>query len=509
MPSSSNKRIAKNTLFLYCRMLLTMGVSLYTSRVVLNTLGVSDFGLYNVVGGIVVLFVFLNNALGSGTSQFLTFDLGKKDYVQFKKTFSMAISLHIALAIVILIVAETIGLWFLNTQLVIPTERILAANWVYQFSVLSCMIQITQVPYNAAIIAHERMNVYAYVSIIDVLLKLFIVFILTWVHSYDKLCLYALLILGTSFITAMIYRIYCTKQFTECHYQFEKDKTLFKKLLSFCGWDLFGGLCVVTQGEGINMLLNIFFGTIVNAARGVTFQVQNALSAFTSNFMIAVQPQIVKLYAENNLEKMMKLVFNASKYSFFLLWFLSLPIILETHFILEIWLKTVPEHTFIFLQIVLFTNLIRTFARPIIMAVHASGFIKHLNLYAGGVGLLPLPICYVILKIGFKPEAVFIVVFLFSIFANITELFILKNRISFSIKTYIYTINIKCLFIALCSFILPFLLRVTMHEGFARFLLVGFSSVITVGLSVFFFGINKEIRVKVKDIVSLKLGKVR
>jgi O-antigen/teichoic acid export membrane protein len=504
MEYSDNERIAKNTVLLYFRMLLTMAVSLYTSRVVLNILGVKDFGLYNVVGGIVSMFTIINGAMSAGTSRFFTFELGKRDYVQLKKTFSAAFTIHISIALLIFVLAETIGLWFVSTQLVIPIERTNAAYWVYQLSVLSCMIQITQVPYNSAIIAHERMSVYAFVSILDSLLKLLIVFILIWSNNIDKLILYAILVLSVSVIIAMIYRIYCKHKYEECVYHFEWNKKLYKKLISFSGWDLVGNACVLTQGEGINILLNIFFGTVVNAARGVTFQVQNALNAFTNNFMTAVQPQIVKLFAENNIKKMLNLVFFSSKYSFYFLWLLSLPVLLESDFILRLWLKKVPEHTMVFLQIVLITNLIRSFARPVVIAVHASGDIKNLNLYAGGLGLFPLPVSYVLLKLGYPAESAFIIVAIWGIFANIAELIILKQRISFSIKEYTYEVYLRSLLVCIVSIILPIVAIRLMHPSLIRFLVVGSICVCSVVTTVYIIGIDASTR----DIVSNKIRSI-
>lgn len=499
MLTSDNKRIAKNTVMLYFRMLITMGLSLYTSRLVLSALGVEDFGIYNVVGGVVIMLSFLNGAMIAGTSRFLSFELGRKDYEQLKRTFSATLTIHIAIAGLVFLLAETIGLWFMTTQLVIPADRLETAHWVYQLSILSCMVQLTQVPYTASIIAHERMNVFAYVGIIDVLLKLLLVFALIRVNSIDKLKFYAILIFCASVTTAMIYRIYCKRQYEECRYNFEWDKKLYKQLISFSGWDLIGISCVVTQVQGLNMLLNIFFGPIVNAAQGISSQVQNALGAFSSNFMTAVQPQIYKLYAENNIERMLELVFASSKYSFYLLWFLSLPVLLETNFILQLWLKNVPEHTVIFLQLVLLVNLIRTLARPVIIAVHASGDIKNLNLYAGGLGLLPLPVAYIFLKLGYAAESVFIILMIYSILANLAELIILKQRVLFSLRQYVQKVYLKCILVCIVSTIIPLLAHRFLAPELVRFFIVGFACAFSVIVTVYWVGIDVKTRKLVID----------
>lgn len=318
--SENNKRIVRNTGMLYIRMLLTMTVSLYTSRVVLNTLGVVDFGIYNVVGGVVLMFSFLNSSMSSATQRFLSIELGKQDYLQLKKVFSMSVNIHAIIAIAIFILAETIGLWFLNARLVIPADRIVAANWVYQFSIFAFMLTIMNVPYNATIIAHERMKVYAYVSIIEVFLKLTIVVVLVF-SGFDKLKLYSLLVFVVSIIVWIIYKVYCKRNFHETSYIYFWEKSLYKTLINYAGWNLFGNIAGVTFNQGINIMLNLFFGPTINAARSIAYQINSAVSGFVSNFQIAMNPQIVKSYALEDLKYMHQLIFQGAKYSFFFFFF--------------------------------------------------------------------------------------------------------------------------------------------------------------------------------------------
>lgn len=505
MVASDNKRIAKNTAMLYFRMLFIMCVTLYTTRIILNALGVEDFGIYNVVGGIVVMFTFLNSAMGASTSRFLIFELGKKDYQQLKKVFSASLSSHIAIAFIVFVLAETVGLWFLTHKLVIPEDRMSAAHWVYQFSILSAMVSLTQVPYNAAIIAHEKMDVYAYVSIVQVVLQLITVYLLL-IGGFDKLKIYAILVFLVSLTIAMIYRIYCKENYEECSLSFHWDKVLYKKLFSFSVWDSYGGFAIMGMGQGLNMLLNMFFGPTVNAARGIAYQVQAAISGFGNNFIIAVKPQIIKLYAENNVAQMMELVFASSKYSFFLVYILSLPLFLETSFVLELWLKIVPDYTVSFCRLILINELIWSMRSPIVTSFHAVGQIKAANLVCGSLFYLIIIASYFCLKMGFPPESVFIVTIVVSIMVQITELLLLKRLIIYSVRAYAKQVVWLSLLVVLASAIFPYLLSTILAPGFIRFLVVGFTCVITVSTSVYYIGIDKETRLIIVQKLKLQFG---
>ena len=420
MTTSSNKRIAKNTLMLYFRMIIILGMRLYTSRIILNTLGVEDYGIYNVVGGIVIMLSFLNSAMTTGTTRFLSFELGRGEFIKMARVFSMSLNIHAMIAVVIFILAETLGLWFLNTHLNIPAERMNAANWAYQFSIMTFMVAVLSIPYHALIIAHERMNVYAYVSIVEVSLQLFIVFMLQW-FGFDKLKLYSVLVFLVSLLVRGIYGLYSSKNFKESKYRFIWDKSLFKTLMSFAGWNLWGNAAGVLSGQGVNMLLNIFFGPAVNAARGIAYSVKAAVHQFVNNFQTAMKPQIIKSYASNDLKYMHKLISQGAKYSFFLLLFLSLPILLETKIILKIWLKIIPEYTIIFTQLVILNELISSLSGPLMTAAHASGRIKNFQLTVGGLLFLILPFSWIFLKLGYPPQVTIYISIFFSVLALIAK----------------------------------------------------------------------------------------
>ena len=370
--TSNNKRIAKNTIMLYIRMFISMVVGLYTSRVVLATLGVEDYGIYGVVGGVVGMMGFLNASMSGATSRFLTFELGKGDKERLAKTFSSALIVHIGIAIVVLILAETVGLWFLCNKLNIPAERMQAAHWVYQLSILSAMFGITQVPYNAAIIAHEKMDVYAYVEILNVSLKLLIVYLLC-IGNFDKLILYASLMLAVSILIMMVYRIYAIRQFPEAHFHWIWDKTYLRPLLSFSGWDLYGNACVIARQQGTNFLINIFYGVVFNAASGIATTVQGTISGLAFNIILAFRPQIIKQYAKGNVEDMSKLVGNAVCFTTILFGCMSIPLLLETHYIMKAWLGVIPEKSEIFCQILLIASFLGLLNNIWNTCIHATG----------------------------------------------------------------------------------------------------------------------------------------
>ena len=506
MSSQNNKRIAKNTAMLYFRMLLTMAVSLYTSRIVLNTLGVEDFGIYNVVGGFVSMLGFLNSAMASATQRFLAFEIGRNDKIQLRNVFSMSVNIHVLIAFLIFIIAETVGLWFVNTQLTIPPERMVAARWVYQFSILTLMVNMLSVPYNAMIIAHERMNVFAWVSIVEVSLKLFIVFMLVW-FGFDKLKFYAVLTFGVALFIRFIYGMYCNRKFKESRFQFYWDKPLFKTLISYASWNLWGNAAGIIMGQCVNILLNIFFGPVVNAARGIAYQVRSAVNQFVHNFQMAMNPQIIKSFASDDLKYMHQLIFQGAKYSFFLLFTLSLPIILEAEVILKLWLKTVPDYTVVFTQLVLINILIDSISGPLMTAAQASGKIKLYQGVVGGLLILNLPISYLFLKLGYSPEITLYVSIGISIIALYTRLKIISPLVKLSVLSYLKEVVFRILPVALIAMIIPIIVKTSFHEGFIRLVITGFSSLIFVGITIYFVGLEKSEQVflnrKIKQVFAI------
>jgi O-antigen/teichoic acid export membrane protein len=489
MPSSNNQRIAKNTLMLYFRMILTMLVSLYTSRVVLNTLGVEDFGIYNVVGGFVSMFGFLNSAMASATQRFLSFEIGKGDHDQLRNIFNMSVNIHFLIAFIILILAETVGLWFVNTQLTIPAGRMGAAQWVYQFSILAMMVYMVSVPYNAMIIAHERMNVFAWVSIVEVSLKLFIVFMLQW-FGFDKLKFYAVLTFSVSLIIRFIYGFYCSRHFKESKFRFFWNRPLFNTLVSYAGWNLWGNIAAVLKDQGVNVLLNMFFGPVINAARGIAYQVSSVINQFVANFQMAMNPQIIKSYAVDDLKYMHQLIFRGAKYSFFLLFTLSLPILLETEQILKLWLKTVPEYTVIFTRLVIINVLIDCISGPLMTAAQASGKIKLYQSVVGGLLILNLPVSYLFLKLGFQPQVAIYISIGISIIALYSRLKIISPLVSLNIMDYFKNVIFKIIPVIFIAVILPGCIIYLLPVNIGRLLLICFIAVISVGLTVYFIGLS-------------------
>ncbi len=478
----NNSRIAKNTLLLYIRMFFIMATQLYTSRVVLNTLGIEDYGIYNVVGGVIAMFGFLNTAMSTSTQRYLTFQLGKKNIEKVKKVFSTSLYIHFLIAFIVLILGETIGLWFLYNKMVIPVARMQSALWVYQCSVLATMVLIVSVPYNAVLIAHEKMSAFAYISILEVLLKLFIVYLLV-ISPYDKLKLYAVLILVVQLFIRYIYGIYCSKHFEESKFQKAIDKPLFKEMLGFAAWNLWGNCAAILFTTGINLLLNVFFGPAVNAARAIAVQVQSAIQQFSGNFQMALNPQITKTYAQGELKEMHKLVYRSSKFTFLLLFVLSLPIMAEAPIILKIWLKLVPDHTVIFLRLILLTVIVDSMAQPLMQAAASTGKVKRYQSIVGGVLLLIVPLAYVVLKLGAPPESVFIVHFAICCIAFLIRLYIIRPLIQLNILDFLRRIVFKSFVVVLiCSPTIIFLKHFFVDSILSMFLIC-ITSVVLVSVS--------------------------
>lgn len=423
-----NKRtIAKNTVMLYTRMILFVVVSLYTSRVVLQTLGVEDYGVYGVVGGVVSMFSFLNAAMSGATSRFLTYELGRGDFMRLKETFSSAMIIHLLIAITIAIIAETLGLWFLCNKLVIPEERMFAAHVVYQLSVISMFFTVTQVPYNSIIIAHEKLDVYAYVELLNVCLKLFIVYLLIIGHM-DKLILYAVLTLVVSIVIALIYRIYCLRHFEESSFHFVWDKSLLVPMISFSGWDLYGNMSVVFFSQGIAMLLNMFFGPVLNAANNISITVQGTIKGFAYNVIQAFRPQIIKQYAMGNVYAVVNYCIMASQYTLILFSLIAIPIFYCTTFVLRLWLGIIPDYADIFLKIVIVGTVFNLGNNIIFIPLHAVGRMKLLSFVTGTGFILAIPVMYLCLSMGVSPDKSYWVHPCAYLICFVSSLFILKRN---------------------------------------------------------------------------------
>lgn len=483
-------------------MLLMMTVALYTSRVVLNTLGVEDYGIYNVVGGVVAMLGFINGSMSSATQRYITFALGRGDIKHLQTVFSTALQIHILISTLIVILGETVGLWFMYTQMQIPVDRMDAAFWVLQCSILSTVVMIISVPYNADIIAHEKMSAFAYISILEGVLKLAVVYLLL-VFSYDKLILYAFLILAVQLFIRSCYSCYCNRHFEESKYQHVWDKKLFKEMTGFAGWSMFGNLAGVFFGQGLNMLLNVFFGPVVNAARAVAIQVQNAIQQFVTNFQMALNPQITKTYAKGEMNDMHKLIFRSARFSFYLLFFLSLPVLFETDFILTVWLKTVPENTVIFLRIMICTSLIYTLSNPLMVANQATGKVKKYQAVCGSILLTILPISYVCLRIGCPAYSVFIVHFVMESITQIVRMILLRPLIGIRIIDYIKNVYIRVAAVITLSVAIPAIVYENMDDTVMRFFAICLACVLSVGIMVYIVGLTNHERMFVKSKIIL------
>ena len=491
--AANNKRIAKNTMLLYVRMMFIMAVQLFTSRVVLNTLGVVDYGIYNVVGGIVTMFAFLNGAMITSTQRYITFELGKGNIERLKEVFTTCVQIHLIISLVIIILGETIGLWFLYEKMVIPEDRFTAAMWVYQLSILTMCVQVMSVPYNSDIVAHEQMGVFATISVIEVVLKLAVVYMLV-VSNFDKLILYAILIAAVQLIIRFFYTWYCNNHFPESRLIHAFDKQLVKELGKFMGWNIWGNLAGTLFSAGLNLLLNMFFGPVVNAARAVAIQVETAIANFSTNFQMAVNPQITMLYAQNNLQDLHKLLFRASKFTFMLLFILSLPVMIETDMILKVWLKTVPEYTVIFLRLLLCIVIVDSVAKPLMTAAAATGDVKLYQSLIGGILLSIVPIAYVVLKLGGSPESVYIVHLTICIIAFITRLWVIKPMIRLSLRQYFSSVILRCMIIIAVSLLICALIKYALPVSIQSTIIVCCSCILTASVTSYLLGLTPKER---------------
>jgi len=508
--SANNKRIAKNTMFLYFRMILILVVTLYTSRVVLAELGVVDYGIYNVVGGVVVMFSFINSSMTTSTQRFLTFELGKGDFKKLSATFAASLNVHIFLGGIIVLLAETIGLWFVNEKLVIPSDRMMAANVVYQCSILSFFINITQVPYNASLISHEKMSIYAYLSIFDAAGKLLLAYALA-LYGSDKLIFYAILVLLLHVLLIMLYRAYCIRHYKECRFLLFWDKALYSSLTSFAGWNLFGSIAWLFRGQGMNIILNLFYGPTLNAAKGISDKVSSTVMGFIRNFNLAMNPQITKSYATGEIANMENLCYRGSKFAFLLLFMITLPVIVNIDYILHLWLVEVPDYTAGFVTLILMDSMIDVLfgSSQFITAMMATGRIRNYQIVVGVIIMLVLPIGYFLLDIGCGPYSIVYAMIGVSIVADITRFLFCKHQIGFSFRKLIISVWIPVLVTALLSFPFPFLVKKYFFENgsLGGLILTSLLSVVVVSVFSWFIAMNRREREIVSQLIAKKLHK--
>lgn len=488
-----NRRIAKNTIYLYIRMGVSMIISLYTARIVLSTLGDVDYGIFNVVTGCVAMFTFLNGALSGSASRFLTYEIGVGSKERLRKTFSATLIVHLMLALIIVLLCETIGLWFLENKLIIPEDRMGSALWAYQISILMIVVSLVQVPYGALIIAHEKMDIYAYMSFFDIGCRLALIFLLELIPG-DKIIIWSWMLLIVNILYTSLYIAYAKRHFIESKFKLHREAPLYNRLLSYAWWDLFGNISGMLQGQGINMLLNMFFGPVVNAARGISYQVQGALSQFSSNFTLASKPQIIKLFAAGQIDEMMKLVKLSGCVAFYLSWFFTLPLALELKYVLSLWLGAYPDNTISFTLITLLMGLILSIKSSRVSAIHATGNIKLTNISVGLILCSSFPLVYLALKLGYGPDSALILSLMVTILAELVAVLVLRKYIVFSISDYFIKVYLRCLLVATISAIIPVVIHNNMSEGLLRFVLVVLSSIISTTICVLYVGVDKAIR---------------
>ena len=502
--SVNNKRIAKNTILLYFRMCITLLVSLYTSRVLLQSLGVDDYGIYNIIGGVVVLFSFLSNAMTNSTQRYLNYNVGLNDDTNVKKVFCVSMQAHFAISLIVLLFAETLGLWFVNTQLNIPEERMYAANWVYQLSVFTTCINIMRVPYNAVVIAYEKMSFFAYVSIAETVLKLMIVYALLISAGIDKLILYSILLTITTCVIWYVYRIYCRKNYAISRYSNISSEVLFKELMSFTSWYLVGGIAMVGSRQGVNILFNIFFNVSVNAAVGIANQVKSAIYGFVTSFQTAFNPQLVKLYANNESEALLKLINQSTKFSFILMFLLSFPVILCCEDLLSLWLVDVPQYAVVFTQLTIISTMFDAISAPLWTVIGATGKVKYYQILVSLIILIDIPLAYIALKIGYNPVSVFLLNIIINLFAYIFRLLYAKRYTNIRIPSYLIKVILPCA--CVCLFAL-FFAAICAYALDIHWMIQIVMNVFAIILCVYIIGLDSSEKSFIRRLIEQKLKK--
>ena len=489
----NNKRIMKNTVYLYIRMLVIMVLSFFTTRVVLQKLGASDYGVINLVGGFVSAFTVLDSILASGTRRFLAISLGKGNKDLIKRTFSTAFVIHLSISILVFIVLESVGIWFLNTKLNIEPDRMLAANWVFQFAVISTVLGVTQTPYMAAVTANEHFNMYAYMSIYDAITKLLILYLLVTIPG-DKLIVYSALKLAVGIISLIIYRIYCIRKFEECAWSLRVDKPLLREMLHFSGWTTLGHLTVVVNGQGTNILFNLFFNTLMNAAEGLANTVSFTIGQFIGGFMQASNPQLVKYYGAGDMKRFDKLIFDMTQYTLFMVAIIGVPVLLELDYVLVLWLGKVPAFTSAFVKIGVLISIVLYSNGMINGGIAAIGKVRDLNIYSIPLYLLTLPIVYIVLKLGGSPVYVYLLSNIPALLSFMVNLYILSKYTDFPGYKFFFNIFLKNTLLILLACIIPYSVQCFMEPSLIRFLIVCSISVLCTIAIMYLFALNAEVK---------------
>lgn len=506
--TKNNQRIAKNTVVLYGRMIIMLGVTLYTSRVVLQTLGVTDYGIYNVVGGVVALLGFVSNSMSISVQRFLSYDIGKQDIRSLNKTFNTSVVVHILIAMLILLLGETVGLHFVYHYMNFPPERYNAAVWVFHFSLLACVFKILQVPYNALIISYECMEIFAYLSIVEALLNLGVVYLLL-IGTFDHLILYAILLSAVSLLVYLLYGVYCRIKIKEIEYRLFFDRQCFNRLLGFASWSALGEMAWACTLQGVNIVLNVFFGPAVNAARGISYQVLNAVNRFVQSFQMAVNPQIIKQYAAGDIVSMQGLVFRSTRFSFYLLLLLILPLILRTEYVMQLWLGVVPDHLVVFSRLALINVGLDVFSNLYATVVKAYGKIRNYQLIVSFVLFLNLPISYLLLKLGCPPEASYWAYSFVSLLLLFVRLFLVRCMVGLKISSYFKEVFLPIFVVVVLSLPIPLLVNRYVASTFGGLLLMICLTSISVLGVVFCAGITSAERLFFKNKIKFLFNKKR
>ncbi|MCM1292338.1 MAG: hypothetical protein NC111_02850 [Bacteroides sp.] len=507
MNHADNKRIARNTFFLYGRTFVTMLIGLYTSRKILEALGVVDFGIYNIVGGVIAMMAMLSGSMNVGVSRFLTVELGRKDFEGYRRVFNMSLLIQMSIAGIVLLLAETVGLWFVNTHLVIPPERMAAANWVYQATIIVCVLSIISSPYGATINAHERMHIYAYLGMGESVAKLLIVISLFWC-PWDRLPVWSIAMSSVSLISMIIQVAYCRRQFPYCKLDLRWDRSLFRDMASFSGWNMFGTIAWTLKDQGQNIVLNLFGGPLINAARGVSFQVRGAIGTLTGGFQSAINPQLTKNIAADDRQSAHRLMFKSSKISYFLLLIPAIPICYEINYLLGLWLVKVPDYAALFTILVVCESLCEVFGSPAITMLLATGRIKWYQIVVGIVLMLNIPIAYLLLWLGLPIYVPFLVSIALVIAGQCARLMFCRSMTGMSLRTYAVEVVWRCLLVTIVSLFVPTLIIMTMPTGFGRLALMAVATVAATCLAVWALGLNSSERRFVSEIIHNRLSPI-